>query len=344
MLTLHFGRLGLSAVLAAVLAAALAQDPVGATFAAADSYRLPAGVVIPTDLYVVANNVVIEGEVRGHLAVIARRATVSGAVGGSANVAAARIELQGARLGVVRTVGATLAQPRVAPAGDADMALPVSYADATRMAQEDPPSRGPDAIRENLPVRDPATTWLRPTALLLVGFAALAAMLLALVPRVLVRPAAVLDERPWRALLVGGLVVLHFLFIPLGTIALALLVGYFWDWFVGMLLLLFMLTGFGLVWLLSPLVTGVWAGRRLNRAFGRAPYSRPLLVLGVVLVALAGQLPGVGWVVYLASLVLATGAVAVAAGRAARGPLAAPQLPAALASADGANVATGADV
>ncbi|MFV9503567.1 MAG: hypothetical protein AB4911_03285 [Oscillochloridaceae bacterium umkhey_bin13] len=45
-----------------MLALAL-QSPLGATFAAADTYLLPAGVVVPSDLYVVANEVIIEGEV-----------------------------------------------------------------------------------------------------------------------------------------------------------------------------------------------------------------------------------------------------------------------------------------
>lgn len=302
MLTMLSARLGLAALLALFIAGLVAQEPLGATFAAADVYRLPAGVVIPTDLYVIANEAVIEGEVQGHVAVIARRVRVSGAVGGTTNLLAAQIRLEGARLGMLRAIGATLSQPATAPSSRAGGALPVSF----EASQPLPP-----ALREEL-ARESGLALL----LVLAGFAGLAALMLAVTPRALVSPADALTARPWRTLLVGVLTAVHFLLIPLGTIAVALLVGFLWDWFLAVLLVLLVCGAFGMLAYLSPLITGIWAGRWLNRALGRAADSRPVLVLGVVLVALLGHLPRLGLLIYLASFVLAVGAVAVAGARA----------------------------
>lgn len=313
-------RLSLAATLAFLVAALVAQDPLGAAFGAADVYELPADAVLPKDLFVVANTAVIDGEVRGNLAVIARRIVVRGAVGGTTNLLAARIEVQGARLGVVRTIGAAQIEPLAGSTAGVGRVLPASLAPrAARQGEPAQPELQPEAQA------GPAAALLT-----LVGFAALAAILLALTPRSLISPAEALRERPWRTLLVGLLSVTHFMLLPLATILLALLVAYFWSWFPATLLVIFVLAGFGLLWFLSPLVTGIWAGHWLNRAFGRAPHERPALVLGVVLVAMMAQLPSLGWVVSLASFVLAAGAIAVAGARAgARAvpqPVAAPEL------------------
>ncbi|NTU79008.1 MAG: hypothetical protein HGA45_06340 [Chloroflexales bacterium] len=318
MLTFLATRWSLAATLALLLAALVAQDPLGAAFGAADVYELPASAVLPKDLFVVANTAVIDGEVRGNLAVIARRVVVRGAVGGTTNLLAARIELQGARVGVVRTIGAAQIEPLAGSAAGPGRVLPAS------LGRVLPASLAPQAARQDEPAQPEAQTGLGSALLTLAGFAALAAILLALTPRSLISPAEALHERPWRTLLVGLLSVLHFMLLPLATILLALLVAYFWSWFPATLLVVFVLAGFGLLWFLSPLVTGVWAGRWLNRAFGRAPHDRLALVLGVVLVAMVAQLPALGWVVSLASFVLAVGAVAVAGARAGAGPV--PQL------------------
>ena len=81
-----------------------------------------------------------------------------------------------------------------------------------------------------------------------------------------------------------------------------------------------------LLWFLSPLVTGVWLGRWANARLGREREARLAQILAVVLVALLGQLPTVGVVVYLVSFVLAVGAL-VTPGRRAETAAPAPVAP-----------------
>jgi hypothetical protein len=76
-----------------------------------------------------------------------------------------------------------------------------------------------------------------------------------------------------------------------------------------------------MLWFLSPLITGLWLGRRLATALGREANDLAALLGGVLLLALLGRLPFVGGLVSLASFVLALGALIVAR-RAGGGPVA----------------------
>ncbi|HEX2517441.1 MAG TPA: hypothetical protein VH257_22250, partial [Chloroflexota bacterium] len=96
----------LAVLLLTVLALPPAQAPASATFGGGDVYELPAGSVVPKDLYVIANEATIDGTVEGDLAVVARRVWLSGTVRGNTNIVAARIEITGRTFGIVRTIGA----------------------------------------------------------------------------------------------------------------------------------------------------------------------------------------------------------------------------------------------
>jgi hypothetical protein len=152
-------------------------------------------------------------------------------------------------------------------------------------------------------------SWWQTTGQLLLGFAVLSVLLLWRAPGSLVRPAGAIAAHPWRSLLIGLLAAQFSLLIPLATGALVLLMGVFWGWFPAMLLAVALAAGFGLLWYLSPLVTGVWLGRRLSPLLGRGPDSLPVLVAGVLLLVLIGQIPRFGWLIYLASFILALGGV-----------------------------------
>ena len=67
-----------------------------------------------------------------------------------------------------------------------------------------------------------------------------------------------------------------------------------------------------LLWFLSPLITGLWIGRQLAMALGRETNDLAALIGGVLLLALLGRIPFVGWLVSLVSFVLALGALIVA--------------------------------
>ncbi|HVG99084.1 MAG TPA: polymer-forming cytoskeletal protein, partial [Chloroflexota bacterium] len=96
----------LAVVLASLLALPPAQAPASATFGGGEVYELPAGAVVPKDLYVIASEATIDGTVEGDVAVVARRVRLTGTVKGNTNIVAARIEITGRTAGIVRTVGA----------------------------------------------------------------------------------------------------------------------------------------------------------------------------------------------------------------------------------------------
>jgi hypothetical protein len=309
----------LAAVLASVLALPPAQAPASATFGWGEVYELPAGTVVPKDLYVVADEATIDGTVEGDVVVIARRVRLGGTVKGHTNIVAARIEITGRPLGIVRTVGAAQIIPPSPLPGPAAPGAPLPVPTATpaataarftTLAFGAAPAPAPPSARPQ-PRPRPVVSWWQTTGTgqLLLGFAALSALLLWRAPGALVRPARAIAAHPWRTLLIGLLAAQLSVLLPLATGALVVLMGVFWGWFPAVLLAAALAAGLGLLWVLSPLVTGVWLGRRLGPLLGRGPDSPPVLVGGVLLLGLLGQLPRFGWLVYLASFLLALGAL-----------------------------------
>lgn len=153
--------------------------------------------------------------------------------------------------------------------------------------------------------------WLLRTILILAGFALAGWLLLRLAPGFLVAPARAIDKQPGRASLLGVLVTLLFIFVPLASALLVFLMILFWGWFPGIVMGLFLFGGLALAWFLSPLVTGLWLGRRLTTALGRDASNLAALLIGVLIIVLLGRIPFVGWFVYLISFILALGAIFV---------------------------------
>ena len=343
----------LAVLLLTVLALPPAQAPASATFGGGDVYELPAGAVVPKDLYVIANEATIDGTVEGDLAVVARRVWLSGTVRGNTNIVAARIEITGRTMGIVRTLGAAqivppsplpapgvpapgvpapgvpapgapLPTPTVLPASTATTAPRfTSLSFGAAPAESQPQAQALSQTRPR-----PVIAWWQTSGQLLLGFAVLSALLLWRAPGTLLKPAGAIAAHPWRSLLVGLLAAQFSLIVPLATGALVLAMSVFWGWFPAILLAAALLAGFGLLWFLSPLVTGVWLGRRIGPLLGRGPDSLPVLVGGVLLLVMIGQIPRFGWLVYLASFLLALGGlIGLAATRSAPAPAPAPAPP-----------------
>lgn len=191
----------------------------------------------------------------------------------------------------------------------------------TYTAQE--PLAGADQVANNVEYNAPEPEaaanpiwdvlgWLARTAGILLGFALLAWLLLRFVPRLLTRPVYAIADRPARAGLYGLLAAVGFIFIPLISVLLIFLMVLLWGWFPGLVLALFLFGALALLWFLSPLVTGLWLGRRLNLALGREVDYLPLLIAGVLLLALLGRIPILGWLVYLVSFIFALGGLIAA--------------------------------
>jgi hypothetical protein len=103
--------------------------------------------------------------------------------------------------------------------------------------------------------------------------------------------------------------------VPVGA-ALTFLAIFFWGFFPGgVILLTFILGLVALVWLLSPLVTGLWVGRRIGQMLGAPDGELPRLLVGIATIVLVGRvlvvIPCAGalafQVIFLGSFILSVG-------------------------------------
>jgi cytoskeletal protein CcmA (bactofilin family) len=156
-----------------------------------------------------------------------------------------------------------------------------------------------------------ALDWVLRTALVLAGFALLAWLIMRLIPGIVTGPASALAAQPGRAGLYGLITVLLFIFVPLASALLIFVMVLFWGWFPGIVLGLALFSLLAMFWFLSPLITGLWLGRWLVVALGRETNDLAALLGGVLLLALLGRIPFIGWSVSLMSCVLALGALIV---------------------------------
>jgi hypothetical protein len=187
---------------------------------------------------------------------------------------------------------------------DQQMAIPEGV--AANIEQNPPPQEvQPDPANAFL-------SWLLRTTLVLVGFALLGWLLLRFAPTLLLKPANAIAAGPGRAGLYGLLAAVAFIFIPLASLLLVLLMILFWGWLPGIMMGLFLIGVLALLWFLSPLVTGLWLGRWFNSNLGHAANDLPILLGGVLLLALLGRIPILGWLVYLVSFVFALGGIVLA--------------------------------
>ena len=160
--------------------------------------------------------------------------------------------------------------------------------------------------------------WLLRTVMLLAGTLLLGALVWQLAPGLFSRPAAAIDSKPVEAGLYGILVAVAVMPV---TAALVFLVVLFWGWFPGgAAVFAFSFGLFSLAWLFSPLVSGLWLGRRLFALTHTLRGDLYALLAGSTLIVLAGRLlsaiPCVGglmyWMLFLLSFALAAGGIVLA--------------------------------
>ena len=143
--------------------------------------------------------------------------------------------------------------------------------------------------------------WFVRTLLLLAGFALLGWLLMRFAPDLLTKPVAAIQADTGKSALYGLLAAVLFLFFPMASIIIAVLVGIFWGAFPAIVVGLLLFSGLALIWTFSPLVTGLWLGQR----FMDAPFTA--LLVGALILVIVGRIPVLGWFVYLISFILALG-------------------------------------
>ena len=160
--------------------------------------------------------------------------------------------------------------------------------------------------------------WLLRTALMLAGYLLAGWLLWSLAPRQITGPVAVMDARPMEAGILGLLAAVAVL--PVAA-ALTFLGVLFWGWFPGGAIMLTFVFGLAaLIWLLSPVITGLWVGRKIAGMMGMANSELSRLLLGIAAIVLVGRLltvvPCIGdlafQVIFLGSFALTVGSWFVA--------------------------------
>lgn len=151
--------------------------------------------------------------------------------------------------------------------------------------------------------------WLLRTIAILIGFGLLAWLILWLSPELLERPAAAIDANPVEAGLWGLLIFALFMALPVASGVIVVLIGIFWGWVPAIAVALLLFSVSAVIWLFSPLVTGLWLGRKLTKSMSNVSGPLPALLVGIVVIVLLGRVPCVGWLVSFFSFLLAMGGI-----------------------------------
>lgn len=260
----------------------------------APGVRIESRATVEGSAYIAAGEAIIDGVIDNDLSVNAGVAILNGEVGGDASLGADTVTI-----GSIARVAGELYY-----SAPAEVDVPPGVAGEVRFERREQPE--PTAR----PAFDAGRIWR--VLLALAGFALLGWLLLRFAPGTLLRPAQTLAARPGRVALYGIAALAVLFAIPLLSGLIFLVILLFWGWLPAIMFALLLTAALVLAWTLSPLITGLWAGRALLAATGRKAGDFAALCLGVAVIALASLLPWIGWLVGLISLVFALGAVIAA--------------------------------
>lgn len=249
----------------------------------------------------------------GTVYVGAGSASVAGTVAQDLKVGAGQIDLRGNVKGNADLSAQTLS---VAPGARVDgslsytapseAAVPSGAAEAVRYTPPPPPQP------QDVPTGRGVGWQITRIILTLLGFVLVGTLLLRYAPASVRRPAEAIAAQPGRASLYGLAVIGLLFIIPIVSLLALIAMIVLWGWFPGLMFVLFITAALALAWTLSPLVTGLWLGRALLRAAGREWGDLLALLSGATLIVLLSYVPLVGWLVSLASLILAVGGLLLA--------------------------------
>ncbi|MFT5196809.1 MAG: hypothetical protein ACI85U_003848 [Candidatus Promineifilaceae bacterium] len=155
-------------------------------------------------------------------------------------------------------------------------------------------------------IETPPTDWLlvlRTVVGRIAGLSILGWIILRFRPNWIVEPVAAINTRPvWAAWL--GFTMATSLF--LGSFAFAILVSFFFGGLAALTFSGFIIMGLGTVWVLSPLVTGLWFGQR----FASQPFQG--LLFGCSLIIAMQAIPLIGFGISAIAFALAVGGLVLA--------------------------------
>ncbi|CAN5710276.1 hypothetical protein BH10CHL1_BH10CHL1_08110 [soil metagenome] len=268
--------------------------------------QLTGNATIGGDAYIVGGQGDLAGSIKNNLFAAMGAIIFGGKVDGNAELNSQNITVRN-----TGKIGGVLRYDSPDPVN-----VPTGVAPTVQAVTPPPPKAPPSPP---LPIW-PLLTWLWRTVLILVGLALLAWLWVRLAPHLLRSTTDAIETKPIEVGLYGVLAAA--LIVPI-IAALVILTMLFGGISPGILLLFFLFSGVLLLWFFSPLLTGLWLGRKLVAHAGR--YSSRLSstlatlltgVLTIVVVArLIGTIPFVGLLVaaliYLLSFALALGGLIV---------------------------------
>ena len=258
----------------------------------ASSLRFDSASQVGQDALLAAGRATLGGPVAGDLYAAGGELALQAPVRGDANAQVGRLEFAGeGRVGGDLTYRA-----------EREASIPVG---AVRGAVEyQPPIKRTPLMY--------ALGWLRA----LVGLFALGLVLVLVSPTLARRAPGALGQAPWKSLGIGVAFVVGVPFAAAMIFAVGVLIG---GWWIGLLVL----AVYAMALLLAFPVVGLYVGGWLLERFGKAgPPLVLALLVGLALVLLVGQVPILGGLVVLATLLFGTGAILLAASRVRR-PMAA---------------------
>ena len=278
--------------------------------------QVAAGASIGGDAFVGGGQGLIAGSIGGDLNAGMGNLTFSGQTAGDANLNAQTLSvLEGARV-----------QGELRYSTGSDTVIPEGVA-ASVVQQPWNQTSAEETVTN--PVGD-LFRWLLRTGMAILGMVLAGWLIWTFASRQVTDLVAIMETRPMEAGIMGLLVAV--LIVPLIG-ALTFLAVLFWGWFPGGVFMASFLLGLvALVWLLSPIVTGLWVGRKLAEVAGLDVGELPKLLLGMVAIVLVGRvltvIPCVGdlafLVIYLASFALTVGSWVLARWRPSRPPVTQP--------------------
>ena len=262
--------------------------------------QISAGSTIGGDAYIAGGAGTIAGAIGGNLFVGMGNLTFAGRVAGDADLNAQSLTV----------ADGAVVQGELRFATESETAVPDGVSSSV---VEQSSNRETTVTPTRSPIRG-FFQWLLRTVLVLAGYLLSGWLLWSFAQRQITTPVVVMTARPMEAGIIGLLVIVAV--VPVGA-ALTFLAILFWGWFPGGLIMASFIFGLvSLLWLLSPLVVGLWVGRKVGELTGLGDGELAHLLIGIAVIVLVGRLllvvPCVGaltfQVMYLASLALSIGA------------------------------------
>lgn len=263
----------------------------------AQGVRIADGTEVAGDVVIGAGSTSVGGNIGGDLNIGAGDVLINAQVAGDARVEAETLNF-GEAASIAGTLRYTLAEEGNIPPGVAGQ---VEFTPREQLEVEQG-GGGPNVLGQ-----------IFRTVAILLGSLLVGWLLLRFAPESLRRPALALRLRTGQAALYGILLAVVLIFVPLLSGLLVFAMAAFWGFLPAMVLFLFLFSGLTLIWVLSPLITGLWIGRLVARAAGQQLGDLATLMVGVAIIAAIALIPFLGWPVYFVSFIMALGALLLVA-------------------------------